>query len=240
MDAMTTLGKSLQVPFAWKGCNLWMGADYYREESGEYLVSFKAGFQNGWFALSMDNGICLDMYRISCRDGEIETTFLRQIEERQAVAGERCIMAAYNTRFYKDQRMQNGNAASSKTLDSFTPYPFLEGIHDSILSDGSKAEKQVNLNDYIGASYYYCRLNRKAESIDVLATTTNTGFTHICSIPFPKTSDLPAYIFDYICDNSFLNSDVKLAEITLVFKENHVKKDLPNFQSIYGPKPPNA
>ena len=65
MDKMETLGKSLQVPFTWKGCNLWMGADYYQEESGDYLVSFKAGFQHGWFALSMDYGVCLDMYRIS-------------------------------------------------------------------------------------------------------------------------------------------------------------------------------
>ena len=52
MDVMTTLGKSLQVPFTWKGCNLWMGADYYQEESGDYLVSFKAGFQHGLWGLS--------------------------------------------------------------------------------------------------------------------------------------------------------------------------------------------
>ena len=240
MDVMTTLGKSLQVPFTWKGCNLWMGADYYQEESGDYLVSFKAGFQHGWFALSMDYGVCLDMYRISCRDEEIEAALLRQIEERQAVAGERCIMAAYNTRFYKDEWMQNGNIASSEILGTFTPYPFLEGIHDSILIDGSKAAKQVYPNNYIGVSYYYCRLNRNAKSIDVLATTTNTGFTHICSIPFPKTSDLPAYIYDYICNNSILNSNAKLAEITLVFKEEHVRMDLPYLQSIYGPQPPNA
>lgn len=240
MDAMTTLGKSLQVPFTWKGCDLWMGADYYLEEPGNYLVSFKTGFQNGWFALSMDYGISLDLVRISCSEDEIEAALLRQMEEKQAVAGERCIMAAYNVRFYKDKWMQNGNASSGETLDSFTPYPFREGIYDSILIDGSKAAKQVYPNYYIGISYFYCRLDREENYIDVLATTTNSGFTHICTIPLPKTSDLPTYIYDYICENSILNCDAKLAEITLVFPESFVSRDLAYIQDIYGPQPPDA
>ena len=240
MNTMTTFGKSLQVPFTWQGCDLWMGADYYLEESGLYLVSFKTGFQNGWFALSMDYGVCMDLVRISCSDDEIETTLLRRMEEKQAVAGERCIMAAYNSRFYKDQWIKKENASSDEILGSLSPYPFREGTHDSILIDGSKAAKQIYPNYFIGISYFYCRLDREENSIDVLSTTTNTGFTHICSIPFPKTSDLPTYIYDYICKNSILNSDAKLAETTLVFTEDIVSEDLAYFQSIYGPQPPDT
>lgn len=240
MDAMATFGKSMQIPFIWKGCALWMGADYYREETGVYLVSFKAGFQHGWFALSMDYGICLDLERISCSNDEIEATLLRQMEERQAVAGDRCIMAAYYARFYKDQWMQNGNAPSSKILSSLSPYPFREGIHDSILIDGSKAEKQVYPNYFICISYYYCCLDREGNSINVFATTTNSGFTHMCSIPFLETDDLAAYIYGYICENSILSDHAKLAETTLVFSEDHVSRDLAHLQGIYGPQPPDA
>lgn len=240
MNAMITFGKSLQVSFTWKGCDLWMGADYYPEEPGHYLVSFKTGFKNGWFALSLDYGVSLDLVHISCNEDEIEAALLRQMEEKKAVAGDRCIMAAYNIRFYKDQWMQNGNAASSKILDSFTPYSFREGTNNSILIDGSKAEKQVYPNYYIGISYFFCRLDHEKALVDVLATTTNRGFTHICTIPLPKTSDLPTYIYDYICENRLLNANAKLAEVTLSFSESFVSCDFAYVQHIYGPQPPST
>lgn len=238
MKAMSTAGKSMQVPFSWKGYALWMGADYYRDESGTYLVSFKTGFQHGWFALSMDYGVCLDLERISCGDDEIEETLRQRMEAKQAVAGERCMMAAYHTRFYKDQWRQNGNESCSRELDSFTPYPFREGICDSILIDGAKAQRQVYPNYFIGISYYYCRLDREGNSIDVLATTTNSGFSHICSIPFPETNDLATYIYDHICENSILSKHAKLSEITLVFTKAQMERDFAPLQGIYGSQPP--
>ena len=84
-----------QTLFDYDGKQYWIGADYYPVSEG-FLVSYKAGLAESWFASSFEYGTSFDDLIVKCAEEDIEQLVIEQIEANKERAAKRVLYTAYN------------------------------------------------------------------------------------------------------------------------------------------------
>lgn len=101
----TLFGHIYETIFDYEGHQFWIGADYYPEveSEGKYLVSYKVGIVDSWFATAFEYTVPLDDIYIECHEDEILNIVRRHIEEKKSYAAKRYLESIYTAMWWWDQ-----------------------------------------------------------------------------------------------------------------------------------------
>ena len=168
-------GSVYQTLFEYDGKQYWVGADYYPVSEG-FLVSYKAGLAESWFASSFEYGTSFDDLIVQCAEEDIEQIVIEQIEANKERAAKRVLYTAYHVEHYFKAWSHNENKNFYEGFRAFPQYVPHAGKGKSILFRSS----------YMAVNFYfYCHINEDEKTIQVLGTSTDSSFPKVCSITIP-------------------------------------------------------
>lgn len=171
----TLFGNVLEIKFEYENHQFWACADYYLESAHSYLVSYKVGLIDSWFATSFEYGVFFDDIHIECSEDEIADILRENIEEKKEYAAKRYLESVYKFMFYCDRPKHKGLVAhtlafissSSDTGGNYVPF---EGICKSVLI---RAKGNIS---------YYGHFNVDGTGIQLFGTETDATYIRVGDI----------------------------------------------------------
>lgn len=227
----TLFGNVLEIQFEYEGHRFWIGADYYLESEGTYLVSYKVGMTGSWFATACEYGTFFEDIHIECAKEEIVDILRKNLEEKKIHAAKRYLESVYQLMLrYNHPAYHRSQALLAHAFASITSLSTTDGVY--IPFDGIRKSVLVRTR---GNLCYYGHFSEDGSNLQLFGTETDAAYikTGDIAVPDQEEDAVEKLLYDYAETYKILvHPSIQTTQMAIVAAEETLD---PNWEQAIAP-----